>query len=503
MVCVRRSLLPVAAVAAVAAVPVLGSDGAGAAESCTTAIGWGGAIDRPNDVPMAETCAAAVLVATPNPALPGATVTLDGSQSVGSDTGDEIASYAWDFGDGTLDETLAPESSIDHVYARGRYTARLVVENARGEPLADDAVEVVVSETPVAALSAPTGTLRPSVAYDFDASGSSAPGAGASIDHYEWDWGDGTSTQTPGPRTTHAFAADCTPTVSVTVVNDLGLESAPARAALVVANQLPLVQLVATPSTVAVGQQLTLDAAGTSDPDGSIAAYEWDLDANGSFETRSGLRTSVTAGGFPNPGVLVLRVRAIDDNGGASVKSIAVTVSRPAGGGSGGGGSGSGSGSGGTGGSGSESGGSGSGGATGGTGSGTGGSAGAGGAGDSLAVGLSGAAIQRLNAALRRGVGLRAVANRAASGTLTLFVEARDARALHVPGARGKKPVAIGTLRLSLAAGRTAKPSIKLTPAAARALRRAKPATLRVTVRGSLAAGADRTAVVRVVLLRG
>ncbi len=120
-----------------------------------------------------------------------------------------------------------------------------------------------------------------------------------------------------------------------------------------------------------------------------------------------------------------------------------------------------------------------------------------------FAVGLSGAAIQRLTAALTRGVALSATANRSAAGTLALNVGARDAKKLKLPGRRGKRPVTIGTLKLSLRPGRTAKPAIKLKPAVARALRRAKPRTLRVTIRGSLTAGPDRAAVVRVVLLRG
>jgi hypothetical protein len=286
--------------------------------------------------------------------------------------------------------------------------------------------------------------------------------------------------------------------VSVTVVNDLGLASAPASAAVTVDNQLPLVQLIATPATVAVGQALTLDAGGSSDPDGSIAEYRWDLDANGSFETSTGTTASVTAGGYPNPGVLVLSVKLIDDSGGARVKGVPVTIARPATGGGGGGAGGPGGGS-------VAGGGAGGGGSGAAAGPGSGGSGGGGAAGDGaddpFAVGLSGAAIQRLKAALKRGIGLRAVANRAASGTLTMTVTARDARTLRLR-ARGKRPVAIGTLRLALSAGRTAKPAIKLTRTAASALRRVKPRMLRVTIRGAIVAGSDSAAVVRVVLLQ-
>lgn len=473
---VRRLALP--AVLLVLLAPAVG----GASETCTTAIG-GGIADRPADAPTSTTCAAAVLTVNPNPAAPDATVTLDGSQSVGGDAaGEQIARFEWDFGDGTTAETDASTPSVTHRYARDAYRPTLRILTGDGTLLGETSVDLIVSAPPVAALDAPGGVLRPGVDYAFDASASTAPGG--SIARYDWDWGDGTTTPDGGPVAHHTFAADGASTqVSVTVVNDLDLASAPATAAVAVMNQLPLVQLIATPATVQLGQQLSLDATGTSDPDGSIAEYRWDLDANGSFERSTGTTPTVTAGPYPNPGPIVLRVKAIDDSGGASVKGVTVTIARPPASGGG-----SGSGSGGT--DGRAGGGSGDGGTS-------------GGGRDPFAVGLGGAAIQRLTAALRRGIGLRAVANRAATGTLTLSVSAKDAKRLRLPGRKGRRPVAIGTLRLALRAGRAAKPAIKLAAGAARALRRAKPRTLRVTIRGSLVAGGDSAAVVRVVLLRG
>lgn len=481
---------------------LLPSIGAGSAlaDTCTTAF------TSASDGPLANACAAAVLRVTPSPATPGIPVTLDASQSSAGDGAAQIVTYAWDFGDGTTDATAAPDSSIAHTYARGSYVLELTIEERDGTPLAGDSFDLVVSEPPVARLSAPVGTLRPQVDYAFDASGSSAPGG--SIDRYLWVWGDGTTSETSSPTTTHRFAADAASrAVSVTVVNDLGLESDPATAAVSVQNQLPLVQLIATPATVALGQQLTLDATGSSDPDGSIDHYEWDLDADGSFEKTTAAATPhVTAGPYPNPGPIVLRVRVVDDSRAASVKSVVVTVTGSGGAVGGGGGSRAGGSSAGGprggsgGGSGSRGGGSG---GAGGSGSGSGAGSGGAGGGSAFAIGLGGSAIQRLAGALRSGVALTATANRAANGTLTLQVDARAARTLGLAGRRGKRPVTIGTIRLALRAGRTAKPSIKLTRGAARALKQKHPRSLRVTIRGAVSAGADSAAIVRVVLLRG
>lgn len=486
----------------VLAVPVVagGGDGAYAAgETCTTAFGGGGSgggelFDRT----MVDPCAAAVLVIRPSPALPGEDVTLDASQSEAGEDG-PIVGYSWDFGDGTR-AGPSPESSVTHRYARGRYVATVTVELASEATMSDSAT-VVVSEPPVAALSAPSGVLRPGVAYEFDASGSVAPGG--SITAYEWDFGDGTRVVTREPVVQHVFARDGASTeVSVQVVNDLDLTSEPATAAVVVANQLPLVQLIVTPATVQVGGQVTLDATGSIDPDGEIAEYRWDLDDNGVCETSTGLTPTKVVSGFPNPGPRVLWACVVDDSGAVAKKWVTVTVVAPSGGGGsggvGGGASGGGNGSGGSGG--------GKGGAGGGSNGGgagrSGGGAGASGGAEAFAVGLRGAAIQRLRAVLSRGVALSATANRPAKGTLSVLVSARDAKRLRLPGRRGKRPVVIGTARLSLRAGRATKPRIKLKPAVARALKRARPSSLRVTIRGSLSSSDSRVSLVRVVLLR-
>jgi PKD repeat protein len=491
----RRLAPPATALAGLAALALALAPSAASA-ACST--NFAPALGATNAV-----CAVTNLVVSPNPLDPGVAATFDGSGSTGDTGPGDIASYAWDFGDGMQDTTAT--ATTTHAYgARGHYVASLTTFDASNAPIATSApVSVYVSATPVAAFTPPAATVRPGVAYAFDASASNAPDAaqGGSIASYHWDWGDGSTTDTTSATASHAFPADGASTgVTLTVVNDVGLASAPVTHAITVQDQLPVVQLAATPPTVNVGQQVSLSAAGSLDPDGAIVEYRWDLDANGSFETSTGTGTSATAGPFPNAGVITLRVKAIDDSGEASVRGVNVTVADPTGAtGVGGGTGGSGAGSGG---SGTSSSGSGSGGAGGGS-AGAGGSGGAGGStGDPFVLGLSGTAIQRLAAVLRHGVGLKAQANRLATGTLTLTISARDARKLRLAARRNRKPIAIGTLHVSLRPGRASKPAIKLTSKAVRALRHARLRTLRVTVNGTLAAGAEHATALRVILLR-
>lgn len=503
----RLAVLLVLALALCAALPAV------AAADCGTPTALGdGASDGFGTTSVG--CAVARFVVSPNPldpAAPDQTVAFDAAGSLGAEgRSSDIAQYVWDFGDRTGDVTAVATAA--HVYpGRGRYVASLRLLDDRGAEVAATAgVDVFVDVRPIAALAPAGGTLRPGVAYAFDASGSFAAGAGV-VDHYVWDWGDRTGETTSAAVVQHAFAADGASTqVTVTAVDDLGLASRPVSVPVVVANTLPDVQLVAAPATVQIGQQLTLDASGSVDRDGQIVAYLWDLDANGSFERSSGTTPTATAGPYPNPGIVVPRVKVVDDSGGSRIVGVAVTVARPAGSGGGavppgGGGAGAGGGAAGSGGgarSGTRAGARG-GGGSGGSGGGAGGGGGVGSVGGPFAVSLGGTAIQTFKTVLRRGVGLTATANRAASGTLTVSVSARDARRLRLSRKRGGRPVAIGTARVAVAQpGATAKPSIRLTAAARRVLARVRPRTLRVTISGRLAAGADSAAVARVVLLR-
>src|SRR3712207_8447043 len=48
----------------------------------------------------------------------------------------------------------------------------------------------------------------------------------------------------------------------------------------------PVPQLAATPLDPFTGQTVDLSAAASTDPDGTIDNYDWDLDGNGTFEDR-------------------------------------------------------------------------------------------------------------------------------------------------------------------------------------------------------------------------
>ena len=94
------------------------------------------------------------------------------------------------------------------------------------------------------------------------------------------------------------------------------------RAALAAVNAAPVASLVATPSSGAAPLAVTLDASGSSDADGLVAAFRWDLDGDGDTDrTTSSSTTTETYGrGVARPSVTV-----VDDDGVAS-SPVAVEV---------------------------------------------------------------------------------------------------------------------------------------------------------------------------------
>jgi len=80
-----------------------------------------------------------------------------------------------------------------------------------------------------------------------------------------------------------------------------------------------------SPGRVVTDDTVTVSLANSTDRDGGIATYEWDLDGDGTFEA-----TGVSRSWTPtDPGVDRYRVRAVDTDGNAVTRERAIAVRRP------------------------------------------------------------------------------------------------------------------------------------------------------------------------------
>ena len=273
--------------------------------------------------------------ATPNPVVIHNSVFFDAKSDVttnlrggpahrklGSTDDGTIVSYQWDLDDdGQFDDATGSTAS-QQFDALGAHDVHLRVTDNEG---LSDVATVTVNVTtapPSARLSfAPTApsSLDP---VTFDASASTDPDDG--IDHYDWDFeGDGTfDATTTTPTTTHAYATPGARHAVVRVTDDSGATGY-ASLPVNVANLLPSADLIA-PSLASAGEAVALDASGSGDLDGTILHYRWDFDGNGIFDADT--PSATIAHVFPGNGTYTVKLRVIDDFGGAGEITHVIAV---------------------------------------------------------------------------------------------------------------------------------------------------------------------------------
>jgi parallel beta-helix repeat protein len=232
--------------------------------------------------PPADRPPTAALSVTPASGSAPVDVTADASASFDGDA-TPIATYAFDWGDGTA--AVPPQSSptAGHTYtAAGTYTVTVTVTDTGGLASTMTAsVEVTgppADAAPAAALSVTPSSGTLDLAVTANASASTDTDA-TPIASYAFDFGDGSPIAGPqaGPTAPHTYTATGTYTVTVTVT-DSGGQSSLATAQVTVTDAPPVAVLNLSSTSVAVGATLTADASQSSDTDRTgIAGYTFDF----------------------------------------------------------------------------------------------------------------------------------------------------------------------------------------------------------------------------------
>jgi PKD repeat protein len=210
----------------------------------------------------------------------GLTCAFDRSAS--SDPDGELAYAWWRFGDRT---DTSGAAKITHTFAAaGTYIVTLTVgDQDYGESTQTQAVTVVnVNAPPAASFTSACSGLTCS----FNAAGSSD--SDGTIVSYAWTFGDATTGS--GATASRTYTAGGSYTVTLTVTDNAGLTNQTARGVAV--NAPPVASFTSNCS----GLTCSVNAAGSSDPDGTIASYAWTF---GDGTTGSGVTAARTyaAGG--------------------------------------------------------------------------------------------------------------------------------------------------------------------------------------------------------------
>ena len=236
-------------------------------------------------------------------------VAVDASSS--SDSDGTLESYRWSFGDGAG----STSRTATHTYATpGDYPVTLTVTDERGG-----------TSTTSRTVTAVAPNVLPTARFDLAADdltvtldGSASSDADGTLRTLRWDLGDGAVATGVGIR--HTYAAPGSYPVTLTVTDDRGGVDTVVRAVAAVApNVPPTARLATAVDDLAV----TLDASGSTDPDGTVTAVRWD---HGDGTTSTGTTTRHT---YAAPGDYIVRVTVTDDRGGSATEARTVTVLAP------------------------------------------------------------------------------------------------------------------------------------------------------------------------------
>jgi Tol biopolymer transport system component/PKD repeat protein len=166
--------------------------------------------------------------------------------------------------------TLASGEGVKTVYVQFENVIELTSQHS-------DTITFNVLEPPVASFTSSPTSPEEGETVTFDASGSSDPDG--TIVGYAWNFGDG-STAT-GETASHAYSSAGTYTVEFAVTDNDGLVDIATKTITVTPHEIepnaPSASFISSPDSPEVGETVSFDASGSSDPNGSIVSYDWDF----------------------------------------------------------------------------------------------------------------------------------------------------------------------------------------------------------------------------------
>jgi PKD repeat protein len=250
------------------------------------------------------------------------------SAAYSSDPDNDVLTYKWDFGDGSLGSGVRTHHSYDEV---GDYRVELIVSD--GEFSAEDVFTVHVvdlpkNQAPVAVIT--VSTYKVLVDRDLTLDGTSSYDPDDDDLEYEWDFdaSDGVDDWVRGPVVAYSWPIADFYTVTLRVDDDTVTDTTQVEIEVGTPpppNKPPTANAGAD-VIMTSGDTWTLTGTGY-DTDGTVVSYEWDLDGDGVYDTYSETEGKITHT-FQNVGYLTVKLRVTDDRGATHVDSMVVTANK-------------------------------------------------------------------------------------------------------------------------------------------------------------------------------
>ena len=273
--------------------------------------------------------AAADIVAsfTSSPAAPKTNQSVSFSASATPNPGQTIIGFSWSFGDGAS----GSGASAGHTYtAAGTYTVTLTVDETQppapdpGFPPAVVTHTVTVKDNVPPTASFTVTPVQPNTGQrvTFRSTSTDPDGTIAAV---SWDVdGNGTFGDSTAATAKTTFASPGPHTVRLRVTDNDGAVSAVASTVVNV-NAPPAVGFTFTPVNPLPGTGITFTSTST-DIDGTITAWSWDLDGDGRFGDAT---TPVAAFTFLTAGTHPVSLRVTDNLGATATLRQNVVVDQP------------------------------------------------------------------------------------------------------------------------------------------------------------------------------
>ena len=230
-----------------------------------------------------------------------------------------IASYAWDFGDGTTATGVMPAA---HTYTNGTYTVKLTVTDYFGNVgIALVIITVGEAGAPTAVINVTPGTAGTEpFTVIFDAYGSSVVSdcGACSIESYAWNFGDGTTGT--GITIEHTYTAAGTYNVILTVTDSNGNTGYASVTITVSEVGVPTAVIDVTPSTTGVTPFTVIFGASQSSSSYSIVSYGWNF---GDTTTGTGITIEHT---YTAAGTYNVILTVTDSNANSGYDSVTISV---------------------------------------------------------------------------------------------------------------------------------------------------------------------------------
>ncbi len=277
----------------------------------------------------------------PDAPIAGTSVVFDATSSVDPDG--TLTAFAWDFdGDGQPDAT--GPSAVHTFDLPGTYPVTLEVTDDQDnvDRLTQDVVVRPASAQLQESATSSSQTFQPPIAdfsfapdvpiagtsVVFDATSSVDPDG--TLTAFAWDFdGDGQADAT-GPSAVQTFDLPGTYPVTLEVTDDQDNVDRLTQDVVVhdgsALHQPPVASFTYAPEAPSWGDTVVFDAAGSNDPDGTLVAYQWDLNNDGQSDV-SGASIEYA---FPGAGAYPVRLTVIDEQGNTASVTRMVTIASSA-----------------------------------------------------------------------------------------------------------------------------------------------------------------------------